>query len=576
MKTNITFLTVAFMILFFANCSDDPKNSGKEDIEFMSIQNQKKRILEEFRSIDQSAKDQGNMMLSSEANSSRAYQPFRNPAERKSFNGLLDTKLEVAYTTQKIWNINKKSSISVNLRNYESSLVGPTMRIKQSDLLRVKVINNLPSTGMHDSPCDPMNTMHHSSVDPCDQVNNKVFNTTNLHTHGLHVSPSDSSDNVLVHIMPSCEFQNHIQIPGNHPQGTFWYHGHVHGSTAIQVSSGMAGALIVEGGMDTLQQIKDAEEKIFILQQIPYTEDENGFYGVEDFKNSFGPGSWERGVRQNGWRTMVNGQTYPIIRMKSGEVQRWRFIHAGVRETIDIHLEEHNLNEIAMDGIALGTMNRKNSIELQPGYRSDVLIKANEVAEADTLFLIDLESDAISGLQAELESPKIIAIVIISSEKKDMNLPNEGALAMYKPFEPIKDSEVEGNELQTVHFNIDVSQIPICFTIDGKPFDMSSPPRKLKLGEANTWTLTSGLANHPYHIHVNSFEVHSIEHRNGRITEFDPPIWKDTYMVKVGEKVTIRSRYEDFTGDFVLHCHILDHEDQGMMQLVRIVEEPSS
>ncbi|UII33602.1 multicopper oxidase domain-containing protein [Fulvivirga ulvae] len=318
MKKNHIILTSVLLIGTLASCDKDEKPKDGSAL----LKAEKENILSFLRkSAGQKTAFEKNKRSTQLASTTKpVYQDLQNPQVRTATNGILDTELRVAYSDQEIWNVKDHQTLTVRLRNYEGLLVPPTLKVKPGDLLRVKMKNDLPPLG-HVS-CDPYGGMHHTSDDPCEQKNPQSFNTTNLHTHGLHVSPKDSSDNVLVHIMPSCEFQNHIQVPENHPQGTFWYHGHVHGSTAVQVSSGMGGALIVEGGMDTIPEIKAADEKIFVFQQIPYTRGSNGQFGVEDFDASFGPGMWDKGVDSYGWRTMINGQTYPIIRMKSGEVQR--------------------------------------------------------------------------------------------------------------------------------------------------------------------------------------------------------------------------------------------------------------
>src|SRR5262249_47564279 len=109
------------------------------------------------------------------------------------------------------------------------------------------------------------------------------FNATNLHAHGVWVSPAGNSDNVLLAINPDVTFQYEYNIPVDHPAGTFWYHPHRHGSTALQVSSGMAGPLIVKGtrlpepkrtgDVDTLLRYADGSffaERIVLFQQIQY------------------------------------------------------------------------------------------------------------------------------------------------------------------------------------------------------------------------------------------------------------------------------------------------------------------
>ncbi|WP_109831087.1 multicopper oxidase family protein [Reichenbachiella versicolor] len=554
-------------IILFSGCIETNQS-------FKTLELEKTQILKDLANrsdLSKTLKNSKTDTLSLESVSGSVYEYFQNPTETIAIDSVLNTELNIGYSDQYIWNVNQSKMLKVRLRNYNGLLVPPTFRIKPGDLLRVKLNNNLPVLTDNVS-CDPFGHKHGDFADSCNQKNPATFNTTNLHTHGLHVSPKDSSDNVLVHIAPTCDFQNHILLPDNHPQGTFWYHAHVHGSTAVQVSSGMAGAIIIEGGLDTLAEIKAAEEKIFVLQQIPYTYDSaNNVYSVEDFDASFGPGTWAKGVEENGWRTTINGQTYPIIQMKSGEVQRWRFIHAGVRESLELQLEGHTMHEIALDGISLGRMESKDSIQMEPGYRSDVLVKANLVSESDTVFLIDREAPKDASLLQEYESPKVLAIVIISPEVNDMPLPTSNQLKPYAPFKSISSNELEP-PIQKVWFNIDINSSPTCFTVNDQPFSMDNPPRKLLLNSANEWIVTSNFVNHPFHIHVNSFEIFKIKKANGTIQEFDPPIWKDTYLIMQNDSVHMRSRYENFDGEFVLHCHILDHEDQGMMELVKIVK----
>jgi FtsP/CotA-like multicopper oxidase with cupredoxin domain len=500
--------------------------------------------------------------------------PLRNPPERHSIDGVLDTRLEINYAENLVWNMKQKSTIKVKLRSYEGGLMGPTLRVRPGDLLKVHLVNNLPK-----KPVVPNQKPVTEHITPY------RFNVTNLHTHGLHVSPAGNSDNVLIEIGPKDSFRNEINIPSNHPAGTFWYHAHVHGSTAIQVSNGMAGAIIMEGGLDEVPEIKAAEEKIFVFQQIPYLpvpELGEDTYGVEDFEEAFGPGTWEAGVEEYGWRTMINGQTYPIIHMRPGEVQRWRFIDAGVREAIGVRLTGHKFHEIANDGLAFGRIDVEEKILLYPGYRSDVLVKAKEnigikVDDYRVLFLWDAgeeEEEAGQGehsLQRDTnEFSKLLAVVIISGDRKNMALPTSRDLAKYAPHKSISDDEVKG--YQRIEFNIETGGERTLFTVNGKEFDINNPPRELKLDSADEWTLTSGLASHPFHIHVNPFEIISVTNADGETDKsVKVPLWKDTILIQQGQTIKFRSRYEVYIGQFVLHCHILDHEDQGMMELVEIV-----
>ena len=291
----------------------------------------------------------------------------------------------------------------------------------------------------------------------------------------------------------------------------------------------MAGVLLVDGGLDDVPEIRAAEagEKILVFQQMPYTpHPENAdIHVVENFGASFGPTSWPNGVLNNGWRTTINGQTYPVIHMRPGEVQRWRMVHAGVRETISVRLDGHELHEIAVDGIALGRMVARKTIELHPGYRSDVLVRAGPAQEAP-YFLVDGPVPAADALFRRDEPPNVLAMVLVTGDDTDMQLPASNSLASYAPFEAIGADEITGT--QEAIFNIQI-QPQLRFQINGKSFDAAGPARRLSLGTTEQWTLRSQLGNHPYHIHVNPFQVISIT-RNGQ-QQLDAPVWRDTILV---------------------------------------------
>ena len=244
-------------------------------------------------------------------------------------------ELIVAYKLNKLYNPNIEVWDHVLLRGYltqpslfhkkqagdyvKDVLVGPQIRIKQGEILKLHVNNQLPAESEETCP-------HH-----IENMNNPhCFNTTNIHTHGFWVSPQDNSDNVFLRITPQNKFDYQYKIEKNHPAGTFWYHAHVHGSTAIQVSSGMAGPLIIEGSrvpkykqgkisatgdLDILWKDKgknsNSNEKILLFQQIQYnctnpdssnTDPKNCVGVLEDYVDSGlnSPNSWgiNKGLRK--------------------------------------------------------------------------------------------------------------------------------------------------------------------------------------------------------------------------------------------------------------------------------------
>jgi len=139
--------------------------------------------------------------------------------------------LNVAYTDTRIFNPSTGQNDLVHLRSYNGSLIAPTISVYPSQTVRIRLHNQLPAESEADCP-KPEARIH--TVPSC-------LNTTNLHFHGLHVSPAGNSDNVLLQIAPGQSFGYEVNIPADHPAGTFWYHFHRHGSTALQVASGMEG-----------------------------------------------------------------------------------------------------------------------------------------------------------------------------------------------------------------------------------------------------------------------------------------------------------------------------------------------
>jgi FtsP/CotA-like multicopper oxidase with cupredoxin domain len=605
--------------------------------------------------------------------------------------------LAIQYTEGRLFNPAKPSDDPnkrydrVKLRSYAGAdidpsrpFVAPSIEVTPGDTVRITLHNQLPA--------DPTCTDWKGNVNMP-----HCFNGTNLHSHGLWVSPTGNSDNVLLKINPGVSFQYEYNIPPDHPAGTFWYHTHLHGSTALQVSSGMAGALIVRGSrlptentngdIDTLLKRRDGSsmrERVLVFQQIQYAclddkgnvredsqgnviwncpaDDKNPLYGVESY-DQFGPGSWEASGRY----TSINGAILPTFATRAGDIERWRMIHAGVRNTIS--LEFRKLKEgaaaridslkaadadrfigencagdpipyhvIADDGLTRASAWPTTLTTLQPGYRSDALVV---FPEAGRYCVIDASAQASASVGQTAESRQLLGVVraapgapvpdirnyltdeLVAAAERAMPVPvrskvvadlKDGLrLASFTPHPDIKDSEVTGK--QELAFFIDVSTNPVKFEVSnglGAPFDPAKPfdpqpydpnrvDRLLVLGGVDEWILQSRFVSHPFHIHVNPFQIVKILDPSGKdVSEpgatdnaggcVDPQypglkgVWKDTLWVKslIGFStcnanpgsgiytLVVRTRYQRYIGEYVLHCHILDHEDQGMMQNVSI------
>jgi FtsP/CotA-like multicopper oxidase with cupredoxin domain len=510
--------------------------------------------------------------------------PFQNPPEVKSSNGALTTELVTSYTDPNSVSI---GGCGVRLRTYNGALVGPTLRAKPGDVLNINLNNQLPV----ESPADVAAQFEQERSNAHLSVVPASFNTTNLHTHGLHVSPVGNSDNVLLAILPGTVFPYEIKVPPSHAPGSFWYHAHTHGSTSIQVGSGMAGALILEDDPTKIPPALAAAnrgEKIMVLQTILY--DTNGelnqiaalFPDPQPCPDP-NPGTWQCSKR----RATINGLIQPIITMRPGEVQRWRLIDTGFRESFTLQLEGHDLHEIALDGLYTGrvdTWPQGQMVELQPGYRSDVLVKAS--LTPGTYRLVDGALPPGRSLRGTGEPENVIAIVEVAGAPMDMALPTSAEMAPLGVF-PGVNLKSQAIGTQQVVFKLGSDLAPgnasrNYFQVNYMAFDPAHT-RQVVLNNVDQWTLSTAgdpFANangipplpHVFHIHVNPFQMDRIG-PNGQTQT----VWKDTVLVppptlaEPNLQINIYTQYTDYIGAFVLHCHILDHEDLGMMEVVEVV-----
>jgi L-ascorbate oxidase len=615
-------------------------------------------------------------------------------------------ELTIKYTEGELYDPANNRNQKVRLRSYVGPVdqsagrppfVAPLIDVAPGDTVRISLKNELPA----DASC----TNGEGTPD-----SPHCFNGTNLHSHGLWVSPTGNSDNVLLSINPGVSFQYEYNIPADHPAGTFWYHPHRHGSTALQVGSGMAGALIihgdrkptptVNGDLDTLLVSaapggKPFTDRTLVFQQIQYAcvgpdgkiqydaqgniiwSCKPGEVGVVETYNQFGPSSWAASGR---W-TSVNGIVLPTFGdVEAGAVERWRLIHAGVRNTITVQFRkmkpgaapaalQANLTKaqvskllddvctgdiipyqvVAADGLTMERTLTTDEATLQPGYRYDLL---TVFPEAGSYCLLEPSQPANGSVSRQDTGRSLLGFVTVSGSRKipvqdltkvltetlvqsaNANMPPdvreqivrdlqyvdpatkkpEPRLTRFVPHPTVTDAEVANRREERLVFFIGTGDPNATQFAVGNSFDVINyggylvpkgaaaynpdrVDRALSLGTAQQWELRSYSVSHPFHIHVNPFQIVAIYDPQGRdvslpgVTEADGDsqfaglkgVWKDTIFVKTdlnpGDltdppakyyRFIIRTRYERYIGEFVLHCHILDHEDQGMMQNVSI------
>lgn len=449
-------------------------------------------------------------------------QPLIQPAVEKSKDGLLDTKVSAQYGSFNLGGQN------VYLRCYNGRPVGNTLDFRAGDTVRLKLTNNMPFKGDF-GLCTDVGGLENSP---------RGYNITNMHVHGLHVSPKPPSDDILLTVDNDESFQYIYDIPPNHPPGTYFYHAHVHGSTAIQVASGMSGCMIVRGELDDIPAIKAAKEVVLMIQTQRF--DENGV--CESF-----------GILNNEDKTFINGQLNPVIRIKKGEVQRWRLCNASHMMPFDLKIASYRytttmpMTLLCRDGNPLKATKEIEQIRMVPGNRADILVKG---FDPGVYFL--------TGGDA---AGTIATLIVEEDEVPDMTL-YAGDLPQVPELTDIKESEVTfGRRLE---FDFAYGTHPK-FTINDKPFSCDDA-WKIPLNSVEEWEVYNHTAYpHPFHIHVNPFQVVS----GGNV---DPGTWMDTLEFPAFERIKFRTRFLDFTGTFVFHCHNLMHEDMGMMQAITVFD----
>jgi FtsP/CotA-like multicopper oxidase with cupredoxin domain len=375
------------------------------------------------------------------------------------------------------------------------------------------------------------------------------------------------------------------------PEGTHWYHPHKHGSVSLQVTNGMAGPLIVEGPFDDWLQLFygwKLKEKILVIQQ------------VEPGTNLYGQGASALGPLPT---PLINGQVQPTVTMRPGEVQRWRFVNATLSSLSQLNVQfppGATVRQIAMDGVRFAPenydrqplFNDQGTFQIAPGNRADFLVQAPLAAGNHPVthrrfghFAERRRARAEAHDEALAPGPAEPALVTIRVEPAEApaatGFPDKDVWPpMPSYLKDIQPDEVQGTVNLSFNMSHPKADPRAEFNISGVKFDGSCVNVTTTLGTALEWNVQNTTDPlHPFHIHINPFQVI----RNAGRTYTPPYVWQDTIPLPSGSvdapaSVLLRHRYTDFTGEYVLHCHFLGHEDRGMMYAVQTVcpKDPGS
>jgi FtsP/CotA-like multicopper oxidase with cupredoxin domain len=452
----------------------------------------------------------------------------------------------------------------------------PTLRLNPGDTLTLDLTNDLHinPTAVSLGRFAPTHDMEHMagsvSADPCKNTFMNL-NTTNVHFHGLNVPPLCHQDDVVnTLIQPSTTpFRYQIQIPANEPPGLYWYHPHPHGFTTLQVNGGASGAIIV-GGIEKIKpQVAGLTERVFIFRQ--------------QFLN---PGSWVPGPNQltlNYQTSVFPAQPAPIIQMKPGEKQFWRVANASIQGFLTLQVlfgtTPQSLEVISLDGVPVTGDPSTTSIILSPAGRAEFIVTGPPSGTAATFSTAGFSTGSVGNPNP----PQVLANVVATS-----NPAGRGSVIPAASSTPAAPQRFTGllamkpTTERKLFFSeaAEGSNGPVGFflTVNGqqpKLFKSSEPPAIVtKVGAIEDWTIENRSSEqHAFHMHQLHFlllEVNGVPVQNPTLQDtFDVDFWNGR-LPYPSIKVRMDFRDANIAGTFVYHCHVLLHEDGGMMQRIRV------
>jgi len=395
--------------------------------------------------------------------------------------------------------------------------------------------------------------------------------STNVHFHGLNVSPKCHSDNVLTTLIQPGKppFEFNIHIPKNEPPGLYWYHPHIHGFTEFQVNGGAAGAIIVEGMSKVRPEVAGLAERVLIVRQqylVPWV-----------------PGPYQLTLNYE----VANAPQFPspILKMKPNEKQFWRVANATIQDFMPLQVlvngTAQKLQLIALDGYPLAKPRFEDTILLPPASRAEFIVQAPPSGTAS--FLTNFYSTGPTGnpdFQEELAKIEV-------SNDADETQETKTAPAPRMPMGSIKFSGLSKQKptaLRKLYFSEEFGGTngPIQFyiTVEGqkqKVFEGNEKPViTTHVGAVEDWIVENhALETHAFHMHQIHFLVTEVDGKPVKNQDLrdtiEIPFWEGPGHPYHSVKMRMDFRDPTIAGTFVFHCHILLHEDLGMMHKILVL-----
>ena len=396
-------------------------------------------------------------------------------------------------------------------------------------------------------------------------VHNALSEKTTLHWHGLHV-PAKADGGPAQIIEPGDRWSPRFTV--DQPAGTFWYHSHLLHKTGEQVYHGLTGMIILQDELsDRLPLPND-----YGVDDIPLIVQDRRFKSDGSFDYIRAHSDVMTGLF--GDKILVNGTVDAVFRPTTSRV-RFRLLNAANARTFTFAFDDNRtFSQVATDGGLMEKPLERKSLILAPSERAEIVVEFN-ASEPCTLISLPLPAGsqfATRGMMARMHSGNderfdLLRIEPAASLQSSPDLPS--VLAKIPWLNP---SDATVTRKLTLSMAMGMGMMGRRgssggnFFINGQAMDMEVVNYRIKKDTVEIWEITNdSMMMHPFHIHHSQFQILD---RNGKPPQADEHGLKDTVKIGPGETVRFIMRFENYADPdtaYMYHCHILEHEDNGMM-----------
>ncbi len=422
---------------------------------------------------------------------------------------------------------------------FNGDYLGPTIKVDAGDLVRFNITNEL------------------------DEV-------STVHWHGMHVPPEmDGTPHQPIAVGET--WQPYYEIKNE--ASTMWYHPHTHGRTAHQSYFGLAAFFIIEDDNSkslAIPQTYGVDDFPLAVQDRRFTDTGDLFYPATG--NAF-----------LGDSVVVNGTYAPQLTV-AGKRIRLRLLNGSNSRIFRFAFSDgRTFHQIATDGGLLAAPVALDQVKLSPGERAEIVVDFSDNTDVKLISLPDTNLLAMAENAFEGDSGRFDILQINVQPTDDVSPELPSVLNVINGWDEsevdrVRTMRLAGQMSQDANAAADSAigsgrQIPI----NGKLMNMARVDEVVTLGDIEIWEITNmGGVPHPFHVHDVQFLVVD---RDGDAPPANEQGWKDTTLINAGETVRIIAQFTDFASEdvpYMYHCHIMEHEDNGMMGQFTVVEPDSA